>query len=247
MRGKLKTLELTLLAAFAASAVMASAAQALSQGQFTSVGDVYPTVITGNQEGTENFYQTRSDKFSCTTAEYESTLSTKGKIITVTPHYAGCTNSGGAGSTYTLNGCHFTFEAQTYTGAGDETTHGTAGIKCPPGQSITITGPGGICIVHIPEQTSLTTVTFTNKPAGGVTPDPWVTVDVNIHNTTYDETDNSFFCPFSGDFHGSDGKLVAKIVLKGYNDTGNEVTGAGSTTPGVTHYLHNASRGIHVK
>ena len=245
MRVNLKALGLALLAAFAMSAVVASAAQATT-AKFTAAA--YPAVATGNQEGgatnQTNFFEATAGqgKTECHVASYQMTLTEAQTSITVTPHYAQCSSSGFTNHV-DLNGCHFLFKVGAIVSETD--VHGTADVVCPVGQSITlrVTVFGTTaCTTHIPAQTGLTGITYTNVANGDVT------VDVDIKNQiTYTETRDNGFCPFNTHVQTHDGDFVSKVLVEGFNDTGNEVTGAGTTTPGVTHYKHNLTRNIDVK
>jgi hypothetical protein len=180
-------------------------------------------------------------------AAYQATVGAESATsITVTPHYTTC-SAGGINATVHLNGCHFLFKGLTQLNTTESTA--TADVVCPPGQSITITVGPGICTVHIPAQQNLKGVTFTNMaPLPPETPKPWVTAHVKIENQiTYTETRDSFLCPFNTHTLTHNGDFTTDVKLKGFNDLGNQVTGAGTPTPGVTHYLHNTELGLHVK
>jgi hypothetical protein len=160
-------------------------------------------VITGHQEAkpggsipAENFVEsTPGNRYHCTTATYESKVAAASTTITVTPHLAGCTATPSGGGlvnmTLDLNGCDFTFSALAWTAAGD-TTHGTAQIDCPTGT--TITGTIATCQIHINPQhlgdtphegSTERPITFTNKPVGGGTNHPDVTVDLDFKQSTF--------------------------------------------------------------
>jgi hypothetical protein len=259
MRVNLKALGLALLAAFAMSAVMASAAHATSK--FTA--SAYPTVITGTQEGNgseaNNYFQsTTGNKVHCPELDvkYEATITEASTSVTVTPHYGSTTSTpcdATAGGTFDatihLNGCHYIFNALTNTSATD--THGSAELKCPTGTEITITVV--TCVIHIPPQTISSGITFTNIAAHGPTLEDYITVDVNVENgITYTETD-AFLCPFNGNTHTGEGDFKASVSVKGFVDNGNPVNHSTTTTAQQTNhptkeYPHTGvERDIHVK
>lgn len=232
MRGNLKVLGLAFVAMLAMSAFTASAAQALTQGQFTADG--YPAVAHGTEEGEANFLEaTPGSKIECDST-YEATLSGPSTKLTVTPHYTNCPG----GRVVDLNGCHFEFSAGTNTSASD--THGTAAIICPVGKQIEVTVilfGSTICAVDIPAQSGLTGVTFTNVANGDVT------VDVDITNQIkYQDTDISGLCPFSGNQSHTDGDFVSTVLMQGFQDAGHY-----TTTTGTTGYKAGVTTNIDVR
>jgi hypothetical protein len=255
MRGNLRALGLALLAAFAMSAVIASATQATPNTQFTT--SEYNSVIYGAQEGTPpdgtNFLETTPGrKTECHVAEYEATLTAATSALTVTPHYAGCVASG-VSTNVDLNGCHYKFAPGT---AVDTTTvtGGKVDIICPAGKDIKVTIGPGICEIHVPAQTGLTNttagvsgVTYTNEGVGAAS---FVTIDVNVNNLTYTETDtpSSFLCPFTAHTtHASTGVFRSEVKVSAFKDSGNDLTAAGQTTPGTTIYTRGDPIAGHVK
>ena len=243
MKRNLKALGLALVAAFAISSLVASAAQATSQGKFTAAK--YPAVFTGSQDATATnaFTITAGNgQTTCKIATYEGTLTEASTKITVTPHYTECTSSGLA-ATIHLNGCHYIFEAGTWTQA-DNVTHGSAQIVCPAGKQIQITA--GPCIVDVyPQTVPNGGVTFTNLPIGGGTNAPYVVAHVALKGIEYTETDANFFCPNASPHHTKDGEFHSTVTLKGYEDTGNS---ADPGTPGTLDYTHGVTEiGIDVK
>jgi hypothetical protein len=260
MRVNLKALGLALLAAFAMSAVVATAAHATAK--FTTVNEDYPVVLTGEDEAptSETYFEsTPGSRTHCPAANvrYEATVEQASTSITVTPHFGDTTDSpcvGTAGglepkATIHLNGCDFKFTALANTSATD--THGTADLVCPQGTEITITIV--TCVVHIPPQHINHGITYTNIPGGGATPHDYITVDVNVVDTiTYTETD-AFLCPFNGNTTAHDGDFKASVRIKGYEDSGNKnhsttTTEADTGKHPKQEYLHPATEtDIHVK
>lgn len=247
MRGNLKALGLALLAAFAMSAVAASAAHGTT-AKFTAAE--YPAVATGAQEGqptnSDNYFEaTPNRKTECHVATYEATLAAASTELTVTPHYTQCSSSI-LDVTVDLNGCHFTFK----TGAIHSTTEvtGTATVNCAEGKEITITAGGApTCIIHIPgdntvpgspKNVNLTGVTFTNIANGDVT------VDVDITNQIhYTDTDTQpILCPFMGESTNANGSFRSTVLVEGFKETKH-----GTNSTGNTSYEHGAAVNIDVK
>lgn len=229
MKRNLKALSLTLAAAFALTAIGASAAQA-EPAEFTA--DDYPAVVKGDQEPeTENFFRItgpEGGKTECPTAVYEATQTQASSTLTVTPHYPTTCTSSGFTTHIALNGCHYDFHAGTKKAGGST---GTVDVVCPDEQSITITVTvfgTNACQIHIPPQTGLGPVTYTNK--GGDT----VTVKVEIDNIKYTHTDLNGFCPFAGGGSGEDGEFTSSVLMTGDQDDGSE---AHPTTEGRETYL----------
>jgi hypothetical protein len=237
----LKTIGAGALAALAMSAAMASAAHA---AEFTA--EKYPAVITGHVEkivleaGGGILESTTGTTVRCAEETEEGTLAMKSRFLLSTIHKGQCTSSLGFTASYALNGCDFTFEAGEATS--EEEAHGTMGIVCPAGKSITVTA--GTCVIHIPAQVGLTGIKFTNKPGDAKTPKPWTTVDVDVNDQIrYVETDG-FLCPFSSSGEGSNGDFETLIEMKAYEDKGNQ---AHPTTANKVQYKEGAAVGMHVK
>lgn len=106
--------------------------------------------------------------------------------LKMTAVYNECTGIGfsakimGFGQYGEENPCYWQFHA-----------NGTLDLVCPSGDATIV---AGTCIVHIPGQTGLSTVTYTTGSVGGVND---LTYDLNITAITVTHTDG-FLCPFSG-------------------------------------------------
>jgi hypothetical protein len=242
MRITLKALGLALVAALAMSVFAAGAAQAEST-EFTAEGEVASVAKGSQEEGQANYFEgTSEEKVECSTADYQSTLGAGSTTITVTPHYSGC-SKGGTGVSVTLNGCHYIFHTPTTETHGEETTQipATSDVVCPEGNSITISGPFGICVDHIEPQAGLEGVTFTNiENAEG----DQVTVDVNIKDQiAFNHTDTAF-CPWTATETRTDGDFVSSVLMTGYTDPNELTTGP---TGEETTYKEGTRIGIHVK
>ena len=238
MRRNLKALGLALLAAFAMSAVVASAAQAEAPAEFTAAE--YPAVLTGHEEEekAEFFEFTPGNKTECSDVTYEATLTEASTEVTVTPHYTGCTASG-VGTNFNLNGCHYKFTAGTATSS--TVAHGAVHVICPPNKQIEVVVGGGLCVVDIGPQTLAAGITYTNIKGGGPgtkTPHDYVTVDIDITGKLkYTDTDTGgIFCPFAGNHTTENGSIVSTVILKGYKDLKEDHTKPG--TPEAKEYTH---------
>jgi hypothetical protein len=177
----LKFLGLALVAVLAMSAVMAGAASA---DEFKS--EKAPVTLTGTQGATLDTFSTHAGNVKCTTATYKGTQSTTSTTtIQVAPTYSGCTFVG-LNSTITTNGCEYLFHVPATAGV----TTGTVDIVCPGTNEITVTAPNPAlgkakCIVHVPPQTGLGVVTYSNLGSGTTRE---VKVEVNLTGLKYSQT-----------------------------------------------------------
>jgi hypothetical protein len=146
MAHKLKALGLCLVAVLAMGAVVASAAQAQSQGTLTSTG---PVTLRGvnEPEPAINAYTAFGTTTKCPNTVYtgHKVAETPHKFIpsgatqiTITPHYGVCIGPLNVPTTVDMNGCDYVFDILETTGGGD--TYGVRmTIVCPAGKHITDT------------------------------------------------------------------------------------------------------------
>lgn len=242
MKRNLKALGLAVVAAFAMSAVAASAASA--ENQFKA--DDYPVVLTGHEEGEVNRFNVGNSSLECDSTTFEGTAEEDSTSLTITPHYDDCKTSAGTSAKVHLNGCDFEFTAGEHVGTHE--FEGDAHIRCPSEQSITLTIPesGSLCVIHIGEQTVRQdgehSLTFTNNTNGGGTADDDVTVDVDV-TVTANVTKESIFCPLSGGVT-NEATYESKVTVKGFGDEG---TTAHPSTSGKDAFAHdNTQVGVRV-
>lgn len=173
MTRNLKVLGLALVAAFAMSAVVASAASA-QIGKITSDG---PVTLKGTETGGvgANSFTAFGATVECPGSTYtgHKVITTPHTLIpsgsteaTITPKYVNCV-TGGNPATIDMNGCDYVFRDATTVSAG--TWGVTVDIVCPVGQVIKITG--GACTVEVPAQTGKTGFHLSNTPANASTKD----------------------------------------------------------------------------
>jgi hypothetical protein len=214
MTRKLKALGLALVAVFATSALVASAAQAEEfTGYDQSTGTHTETVIHGVQEGSHSF--TAGSGFgsiTCTTATFAGNSPTGTSTeLTITPTYSGCSDSFGRTVDVTMEGCDYKFTTPTFVSSG--TYSGLVDLACPTGHSVTVhvtSGGTSVCTVTIHAQTGLGSNHYTNK--AGNPDDVTVTTDItNLHTTT----EGGFFnCGVSNGEH-TDGSYVGNTTVTG--------------------------------
>ena len=230
----LKVFGLALVAAFAMSALVASAASANAAYWFTSDGDW--TTLSGSQGGTPDTLATHAGTLSCTTVTYTgSTSATTTNTITLSPAYAGCTLKPLPGAmTFHMNGCVYDIEAdgQTTTGGvpnGKFDTNTT--IVCP-----TTTTPSHVthditttvvlagvkkCTIHIEEQNLGTGWVFTNSGGG-------LAATISFSNIKYTQTQGTGEGKCATTTTTTNGSYIGSATISGKN------TAAAATTIGAS-------------
>jgi hypothetical protein len=229
MTRNLKALGLALLAAFALSAVAASAASA--QDVFTTHNGE-PAHLHGEQVGdsTDNVFgmKEHAAEVTCKEATFTSTGTVEdgAKEIVVHPTYPtfvketeeeehNCESSFGI-ATVDTTGCDFVLTGETHEtlntkGEDKDEKHATVSLECEPEKSIKITTPEVGCTLTMTPQTGLLGVTYTNE---GTTPDEDVKVDVTVDKIKYHA---SFICQLGGlPSTGEDAYLTETVTVKGY-------------------------------
>jgi hypothetical protein len=238
-----KALWLMLLAALALGALGGATNAQAKQGYFTAQNDKKEeekatiTILEEKNFGPELFFHTKSDTLHCKNNTLEAKLESKSKFLTVTPHWSDCTNKMGISVTVDVNQCHFTLELLTFGGS----TSATGGIKCAnANEAIKVTA--ATCTVHVPEQTGLKEIYFSNLTGSPKTPKGWILGNLEVTNLAYIETDG-FLCPFEGENNAKDGKITGNVELKGFRYQGEENH---PTTSGKKSYLEGDFLEIHV-
>jgi hypothetical protein len=201
----IKALGLTALAAMAMAAVFASAAHATPNGVFkagATPNTHTATVITASQEGlaSQNFFETDSGVTNCTNTGVTFSGSDADGTATelaATPTYHECLAAGTNPMTVDMNGCSYNFDQPTHV-AEHKTWTGNVDVVCPGSNRIEITafvfggtGHDGdsflACNTTVLPANNLGHVVYHNKPAGGVTPKDYLTLDVTVSGITYEE------------------------------------------------------------
>ncbi len=193
MSGNVKILGLALVAAFAMSAMVASAASANANYWFTSPGSDWTSL-----SGSQNVAFTDEAKFDgivpggpqgilkCETITYSGALSaTTTTTITLAAVYGNCELSPFGKATISMNGCVYVIHTDPL----GDTTNGeydtVTTIDCPAGNEITIESKiTGItkCIIHIEPQNLGTGIVLKNKAGGGFE------ATINFSNIKYTQT-----------------------------------------------------------
>jgi hypothetical protein len=202
----LKALGLALVAVFAMSAIVATAAQA-TPGTLTTFPAGKTVDITAEQIGTHEFlltdHEVEPGKFATTTCEYAhfhgvGTVATGSTTLTVLPTYGNaekkCT-AFGQPATITTTGCHYLLHSGTETPA-KTGWHVLTDVVCEEGKVIKIVT--GTCEVTVGSQSNLTTSEVTNSGS----PAPETAMDLllhtNVHSIEYKVVKDNIGCPLKG-------------------------------------------------
>ena len=225
MTRNLKVLGLALVAAFAMSAMVASAASATDYW-FKSANSW--TVLTGSQVGSDQF-TTNSGTVTCSTTSYTGSQSgTTATTVSLTPTYSGCQISGVSATIHT-NGCFYEFHTHTKTAGTPTPYHVTTTIRCPTTTSpshkthqieITVGKPTVKCTIDVPEQTIATGVTLTNE-AGTPTD---IKADISIATgITYSETTGTGAGACTTNDDATNGAYTGVATIKGEDTSASPV------------------------
>jgi hypothetical protein len=234
MTRNLKALGLALIAVFAMSALVASAAQA----EFTFTGwetnestHVHTTFKSAQTGAFSDAFQVTSGKTAlrCQSANGEGT-STTGDDATVTLAVIYSSNCSAAEiqntATVEPTSCHFRFHV-----TGKHTEHeytGTADVFCTtPGDSIHVTiwtstnhSGAPTCEITIPEQNGINGITYTNITGGAK---KTIQVDINATNVTTNMTKGGILCGESTGVTATTGTFVGTDVVSCFNSVGTQI------------------------
>jgi hypothetical protein len=216
----LKVLGLALVAVCAMSAVAASMASA---DTFNSVGGVAVS-LTGKQTGTGDVFTTTAGTVKCKEVTYTGTSTSGVTTVTGVPSYPAKTAGGeqnctgfGFPAEINTNGCKYLF----HIGAA---TTGTLDVVCEAGKEITVTATSGAtvkCIVHVPAQTGLGTITYKNTGSGTTQE---VEIEANVSGLKYKHTAGSGLGACTTG-EASAGTYVGKAIVTGETDGGSTHVG----------------------
>jgi hypothetical protein len=214
---KFKALGLALVAVFAMSAVVASAAQATA-GTLTAEGKT--VIATAEQVGEHEFvltdHETEPGKFAntkCKKAVFTGTAGVTDGATSVTAHpvYTECT-AFGQPATITTTGCDYVLKTGTPTAGG---WHVTTDVVCGAFSVIKIVT--GTCEVTVDSQTGLNTSEATNSGGGGTAMD--LLLHTNITGIHYTVTKDSIGCPLKGIGFFNKGDYTGTTTVKAHDST----------------------------
>lgn len=200
-----------MLVVFAFGAVSASAASA---AEFHA--ESAPVKVDGTQVGVDEF-TVNAGTTKCNEATYSGENAAKTTAaFSVTPKYSECSVEPIGTAIVHTNGCFYEATILQVTSATD--AHGELHIKCPAGQSITVTASalGTLkCTIHVPPQTI--PVTLTTHGLGTARD---LTVDVNVANLQYSQTAGSGLGACKTEAGLANGKYKGTATLKGTTSLG---------------------------
>jgi len=212
MTRKLKVLGLALVAVFAMSAVVASSAMAATEFESPESNATANTTITIKKHQNIHTFTVNFGAVTCETSNFDGTRTgTKFPSIRVTAEYKECLFAG-IPAVVEMNGCEYILYAT-----------GEVDIVCAAGKEITVTATSaGVvkCIVHVPPQTALKNVTYTNVGAGATRE---ITAHLEIASIKYSQTEGTGL-----------GKCTTSDNQVNGTYTGT-ATATGETTPGNVH------------
>jgi hypothetical protein len=191
------------MAAFALTAVVASAAQAAPEFHVENASSTMPAEIEGEQIGAMET-STVNGAFTCNVTTFRGTSTVTGTVSqTLTPTYEGCIYFGEP-TTINTNGCTYTFNLVKASSPPTANTN----INCPLGKAITTVASGG-CTTTLGAQTGKPHVVFTNT---GTT----TTRDLDASFTVEGLTYTASGCIFNGTFNT--GKLNGEATFRAYTE-----------------------------
>jgi hypothetical protein len=217
---KFKTLGLALVAVFAMSAVVASAASATA-GTLTTFPAGSTVIATAEQTGIHKFTLTGhkiGEGFAvteCTTAKFTGVAASPSKegdtTVTVQPVYEGC-KAFGLNATITTTGCHYLLHTGTPTLTGG--WHVVTDVVCTAGAVIKIVT--ATCEVQVGSQNGLATSEATNS---GTSTAMDLVLHTNISGITYNVTKDGIGCPLSGTGVKNDGDYTGTTTVRAHDST----------------------------
>jgi hypothetical protein len=233
----LKVLGLAMVASFALSAVVASAASANANYWFTS--DAAPgatTILKGEQT---KHGASEGDRFvvdggtvRCETTHYTGSAATNTvTTLTLTAEYSGC-KFGAFSASVNMGNCDYLI----HTDPNGDTTNGSydtiSTITCTSGDiTITVSSAGTTkCIVHVPAQTLGTGLVGTTGLTPGGVHD--IIAHIDFSTITYTQTGGTGLgaCPNLGATETHNGLYEGEATLTGFNVGGGATDITMSTT-----------------
>ncbi len=195
------------LAAVAAMAVMAlTGVASASATQFKA--ETYPVtvkshaavnIVEGKEVTSNQVFKTNAGTVSCEAAAGSGSANAASEWMKIKVSYSKCTAFGFIGATINMGTCEYEFH-----------TNGTVDIV-PSGCKVTITVSGSSCVVEVPSQTGLKTVSYENKGTGTTRT---IREKTNVTGITY--TQNAFCSGGSGTF--SNGEYTGENEVEGFNE-----------------------------
>jgi hypothetical protein len=210
---KLRTLGLTLVAAFAISGAIASSASA---DELTA--ELYPITLTSNSNSLE--FTFTSGGADCVNSKYVGTVTGATTTISLSAEHSGCL-AFGFPAAIDMNGCTLLFHI-----AGESSTSfGSLDFVCSEKKEVTITASSAgtlKCTVHVPPQHLSGIVKYSNVGTGSTRE---IVINVNVGGISYTHTKGSGLGACTGG-SSTTGSLFAEIPLTAEIDGGTAHLGA---------------------
>lgn len=213
MSSKLKPLCICLFATLAMSAFNPMSAAAGTGGHFYTsfVTQFNHPTIKVTEAGNHRLHLVShglGGEIGCTNADYTTTF-TSGKLssATVAPQYSGCSTTGGAGVTVTMNGCAYVFKVASGT---TNSTEQTVDLQCPGTSAVEVHHNN--CTITIRPQSNIGALTYTADFV-----EDWrsLTMDVNAEFVTQFEAG---ICIFTGTNHSA--TLEGSVTVEAFDTQG---------------------------
>ena len=207
MTRNLKALGLALFAMFAMSAVVASAASAHTPPRFTAPAEA---TIRAEKDVVDTFFTVTGLETFCETVSFHGVgpAAVSSENQTITPTYTNCKAESIIGTVEVKvtgfghygeadKGCDYRLRA-------DE----KADLVCETGKEVTV--DAGTCVIHIPPQVGLGTITYTTGLRTGNVHD--LTVHIDLTSITTNHTD-PIGCPLPSGGESATGTLVGTTTV----------------------------------
>jgi hypothetical protein len=199
-------------AAVAVVLAMSAIAVSMASADVMTSESAATTTLFGDNDGVTSVLSLDGLEMKCTNDNYIGSISSGASQVTLTFTKSGCLWTAFAG-TINPNECSYLLKIKALV------TTGTTDIVCPAGHEITVTWPPfgkPKCIIHIPPQSNLGTVTWTNIGAGTTRE---MTLDLNITGLKFDQTAGTAESLNCATADNTTGTFIGKIRLTGMVST----------------------------
>jgi hypothetical protein len=135
----------------------------IDAGEFDFAASHYPAMLLGEQDADHPLkFTVNSRLVSCSSATLSGELPSSSSAIALASTYFGCVGAG-LPAAISMNGCNYGFHAL----AGSEPTAGSLAVICAePSEAIEISINEGTCLLRIPPQESLNSITLADYGEG---------------------------------------------------------------------------------
>jgi hypothetical protein len=229
----IKALGLAMVAAFALSAMTASAAHAV-KGPAAVTIESGTGFLDGDQGEEESVLTRQVRRVTCEVATYDAHAVSGDTTIRIDPNYAECHSFIGP-ATVTMESCYYMFHLDGEEVPNEEDLWtATATLECEnAGDEVEVhiytshtnhTSNTAVCRYRFPEQAVDGHINLTNIPAGGETPEDWIHGHIEVEGITSYRNGGTGGVITCGTNEDSAGELEGEAVLKG-TDEEEEPTG----------------------